>query len=168
MGTQAPVIHIYTRIPDIFCIWTEVGLKSLHIYKFWRISEKKQPRADMPTVTREWSFSNEQLEQLQQFWKMSSMREKLKFIFELCDLNSNMLVEKGELRSVLKGVFEYCGVDDEDDLCRVDSIVERIFEEKDTNRDDLLTEMEFLAENEIDAELFQTFENLVDITPTVD
>ena len=59
-------------------------------------------------------------------------------------------------------------MDDEADLCRVDSIVERIFEEKDTNRDDLLTEMEFLAENEIDAELFQTFENLVDITPTVD
>lgn len=109
-----------------------------------------------------WSFTEEQIEYLQQFWKNSSDKEKLRFLFDLCDLNCNMLVEKSELSTVLHAVFEYCGVDDKAHLEEIDGIVKEIFEHKDLNKDNLLTEEEFIKSDEIDVKLFQKFEQLVD------
>ena len=174
----------FWRVYCTFCSFIVMGAKfsknNKRIIELFRSKQESEYK---------WSFNDEQIEYLQQFWKESSNKEKLRFLFDLCDLNSNMLVEKSELSTVLHAVFEYCGVDDMDHLKEIDDIegiekfwheiwnfdklfrlwsfylfctVAEIFEHKDTNKDDLLTEEEFITSNEIDVKLFQKFEVLVD------
>ena len=90
--------------------------------KFSKKIFRSKQESEYLDYNAEWSFTEEQIEYLQQFWKESNNKEKLRFLFDLCDLNSNMLVEKSELSTVLHAVFEYCGVDDDDHLEEIDGI----------------------------------------------
>merc|ERR1711990_1176131 len=48
---------------------------------------------------------------LKEFWKGANLGEKLKFLFELFDLDGDLQVEKSEMLDVFTAMFQYCEVD---------------------------------------------------------
>ena len=56
-------------------------------------------------------LSQSGIDYLKEFWKQAKDRERMKFLFELFDLDGDFQVEKREMIEVFEAMFQYCNVD---------------------------------------------------------